>query len=519
MEGNRWAGIGKGILLAAVYCAAYKLLWNASFTQWFLPAGLRVAALLFLPYRMWPFIFIGDAAGLLMLRIPKAEDYSLQWAYLSPLLLAPGVALAVFEVRRRLPTTEKTVRWLPIAILAISVWGIVCNLLANFFLSGPPLNNDLLDRLIRGSVGCFLGTLLFVLPVLLWQKQNAKSAHRSHFVRDAVIATGAITGVFVTLYLTRDSHSDLRQSLLFLMLIPAAALTYLHGWRGAAVSLIVANFGIAQTLPYTGIPGTYDGDVFLAQAALVILGSVFLILGDMISHLYERARQLGISEQRAQAMTRSSLLVGEGNLREQVLYMAQMHVYMDDQRKQLVELLKSQGKFTEAMLLNSAAVEHMQSFESRATAIYPLGIEELGLYKVIFPETFTDFWAGDAEVLYLHAVGVPRILSVELQLTAYRCICNAFTVLAQNSPYRYIVKLKTWRRGRYQGIVFKIAALSNQPPQLTQSGAMAEVDLERRVKAFGGTLGRRRLHRVHVLLWELATHPAPTAVDDAPSMR
>lgn len=195
--------------------------------------------------------------------------------------------------------------------------------------------------------------------------------------------------------------------------------------------------------------------------------------------------------------------------------MAQMQVFMEDQRKQLVNLLKAQGKFTDAMLLNSAAVEHMQSFESRATAIYPLKIEEVGLYRVIFPEAFTDFWAGDAEVIYLHAVGVPRTLSVDLQLTAYRCICNAFTVLAQSAPSRYVVKLKTWNRGKYRGIIFKIVATPTRPPEVTRSGAMAEIDLERRVKAYGGAFGRRQLHCVHVLLWEPAGNtPTPTADQD-----
>jgi glucose-6-phosphate-specific signal transduction histidine kinase len=502
MEGNSWISLTKGILLGALYCAAYWLLWNASFTQWFLPAGLRVAALLLLPYRAWPFIFLGDAAALLILRIPKADDYSVQWAYLSPLLLMPSIALGITAIRRYLRTTESLIKWLPATILAIAIWGSASNMLVNAALSGPPLTVGVLERLLRVSVGYYLGIMLFILPVLLWQLRGVKHAHRKNFFRDVAISFAVTGGIFLTLYLSRDNDPSIRQSLLLLMIVPAAALTYIHGWRGAALSLIASNIGIAQTLPYTGLPGTYDERVFIAQTALVVIGSAILVLGDKISNLYERARELGISERQAQEMTRSSLLIGERNLREQVLYMAQMQVYMEDQRKQLVELLKNQGKFADAMLLNSAAVEHMQSFESRATAIYPLRIEEVGLYGVIFPETFTDFWAGDAEVLYLHAIGKPRTLSVDLQLTAYRCICNAFTLLAQNIPSRFVVKLKTWKRGKYRGIIFKITAEPTQPPQVTRSGAMAEIDLERRVKAYGGSLGRRRLHCVHVLLWE-----------------
>lgn len=519
MEGSGWFRLSKGLLSSALYCAAYWCLWQASFDQWFLPAGLRATVFLLAPLRYWPYLLLGDTAALLMIRSPMVEDYGPVWSYLSPFLLAPWVTTVVFFIRKKLRTPERQAPWLPLIGIGLALWGVLGNVTINTALSGPP-SFDTLSKALNFAVGNYLGILLLALPAYFFSLGKHRQITGTSFVRDAIIALVVVVGLHASLTLDVGITRSTKQILLMVLFLPAAWLMLMHGWRGAAMGICMVNLAIAQTMTYTGEKGTKDYDVYLIQVGLTIAASILLVIGTKISSLYDRARQLGISEQRAQAMTRSSLLAGEDSLREQVLYMAQMHVYMDDQRKQLVELLKSQGKFTDAMLLNSAAVEHMQSFESRARAIYPLGIEEEGLYKVIFPETFTDFWAGDAEVLYLHAIGMPRILSVDLQLTAYRCICNAFTVLAQNRPYRYTVKLKTWKRGRYQGIVFKITALSNQSPQLTQSGAMAEVDLERRVKAFGGTLGRRRLDCVRVLLWELVSHaPQPTAIDGVLSER
>lgn len=502
MESSKWVHIGKGLVLGAVYCAAYWLLWNASFTQWFLPAGLRVAALLFLPYRSWPYIFAGDAAALLVMRAPKADEYSVQWAYASPFLLMPSVAIVVAAIRMRATDMKRVINWLPLIVLLIAISGSISNLAVNYFLSGPPVTTSFTERLLRVSIGYFSGILIIVLPCILWLQRRENHYYRKHLLRDTFICIALISTLFLAISLPEGIQQIARQSMLMLMILPAAGLTYLHGWRGAAISLIIVNLAIAQTLPYTGLPGTYDAAVFIAQFALVIVGSMLLILGDKISHLYESARQLGISEKQALEMTRSSLLVGETNLREQVLYMAQMQVCMDDQRKQLVETLKAQGKFTDAMLLNSEAVEHMQSFESRATAIYPLRIEELGLYGVIFPETFTDFWAGDADVHYVSALGQPKMLSVGLQLATYRCICNVFALLSQGAPEHVRVKLRAWTRGNKRGMIFKITAPATQPLQVTRAGTLAEVDLERRVKAYGGAIRRRRLDCVHVLLWE-----------------
>ena len=524
MEGSRWIGVGKGLLIGAGYCAAYWLLWQASFDQWFLPAGLRVTLFLLAPFRYWPYLLAGDAAALLLIRTPMADDYGHLWAYLSPFLLAPFVTSLVFVFRKRLTKAEKIARWLPLIGICLAAWGTTGNITINFALSGPSSFNTF-EKALNFAVGNYLGILLIALPCYFTALHNPLGVKNKKFIRDAIIATAFIVAIYAIAIANQQIEHPTRQSLLMLMILPAVWLTFMHGWRGAALGLFLVNLAIAQTMTYTGEQAARDYNVFQVQFALSIAASALLVLGAKISQLFDRARQLGISEKQAFEMTRSSLLLGEHNLREQVLYMAQMQVCMDDQRKQLVDLFKSHGKYTEAMMLNSAAVEHMQSFESRASAIYPLQIEELGLYGVIFPETFTEFWAGDADVLFVRAVGQPKLLSVDLQLTAYRCICNAFALLAQGAPDLFLVKLRTWKRGSRRGILFKITGEPTQPLQITRSGTLAEVDLERRVKAYGGAMGRRRMHCVHVLLWEpidndaFPTVAAHITTPEEPSLR
>lgn len=60
----------RGMLISVCYCLVSLILWRLSIDQWYLPVGLRVVALLFRPYREWPFLLLGDAAAMLVLRIP-----------------------------------------------------------------------------------------------------------------------------------------------------------------------------------------------------------------------------------------------------------------------------------------------------------------------------------------------------------------------------------------------------------------------------------------------------------------
>ena len=509
MDDKGWIGIGGRLALGAAYCAAYWVLWHASFDQWFLPAGLRVTLLLFLPIRYWPFLLVGDACALLLIRVPMEEKYGETWAYISPFLLGTWVASLAIFYRKIFTAIDEMMRWIPLIGLSFAAWGTLGNIVLNYALSGPT-SFDTFEKALNFAIGNYLGILLIALPCFLIKLHSRSGFSIKYFWRDSLIAMLVIGALYAAAASMPDISPRARQSLLMLMIIPAVALTLLHGWRGAAIGVVFVNLAIGQTLTYTGLQAARDQTVFAAQLALAIAATALLLLGRKISHLFEHSRQLGISEKQALELARSSVLSGEHNLRDKVLYMAQMQVCMDDQRKQLVEVLKENGQYSAAMLLNSKAVEHMQWFEGQSAALYPMHIEERGLYAVIYPESFTEVWAGNAEVNYALMRGQPRTLTVDLQLVAYRCICNAFALLSECAPQTYRVKLRVWQRRNRRGITIKMTALSSQMPQVSRASTLAQLDLERRVKAYGGAMRRSHKHGVHILLWEpVDTDPRP----------
>ena len=503
MERSKGIDIAKGLALATLYCGAYLASWYFSLDQWFLPAGLRAAALLFLPMRFWPYAFAGDAAALLVIRGPKADMYSGQWAYLSPFLLMPMISLLVAALQRQIGSLQEKWRWLPLIALGLAVWATVSNLILNVLLSGPDANNpgSALEEYFRIAVGQFLGVMVVVPLLFVWlRRREEEGALSSSFLRDCVLAIGGVCALYAVVVPPSDMSANVSQGLLMMMMLPAVALTFLHGWRGSAVGVVAVNLAIGLSLSRMNLPGGYDATIFIAQQALSMVGSALLVLGTVISDQYDRARRSGMAEQDALRLARSSFLSTEGVLREHLLYMAQMQMMLDDERKELAAWLKSRGHYEAAMDINSRGVMQRRLFDEQALALYPIRIEEHGLYAVVHSESFTDFWAGQAEVLY-SLRGQPRELSVELQLAAYRSLCHAMALLSECEPTEVRIKMRVWRTAKRRGIVFFLDAVPGVPLQPSQAGVAAAGLLSARVKAHGGVV-RRHAHRVGVMLAE-----------------
>jgi hypothetical protein len=298
-----------------------------------------------------------------------------------------------------------------------------------------------------------------------------------------------------------DSSHLFKISLSMLMIVPVVVLTFLHGWHGAAIGILGANLAIAQALTHG--KDVVDDTVLVSHIALSIAASTLLVLGAKISQMFEHVRKLGVSEAAALEIARTSFFASERNMRDRVIYLAQMQLMLDDQRKDLVGVLKANNQQQAALLLNNEAVAHMRAFEANAAALYPLKIEEQGLYAAIYPPAFTDFWAGATEVMYFTR-GEPQELSLDLQLVAYRCLCNAFVLLSDMQPDVYRVKIHTWRHGAWRGISVRIRVSPDHLPESTPSTIAAEFEIERRVKAHGGAYKRRYRGKLHFLLWEKA---------------
>ncbi|WWW37134.1 hypothetical protein V8017_10780 [Stenotrophomonas rhizophila] len=82
-----------GFVLAAVYAIACWAARQLSLDQFYLPAGVRVAAVLLCPPRLWPYLLLGEYAYFAQMRYPMVEKYGLTWVILASASLMPAVML------------------------------------------------------------------------------------------------------------------------------------------------------------------------------------------------------------------------------------------------------------------------------------------------------------------------------------------------------------------------------------------------------------------------------------------
>ena len=507
MELGKWELPARGVVLGVIFCLAYIAGRFNSLDQWFLPAGVRVAALLLLPYRYWPYLLVGDCSAMLLLRVPRIPFDNATWAYSGSVLMPLLSCVAIAGVREKLKSLSEQAKWLPLIAAFMAIWMAASTIAINNVFGGPRDGITLEFFYVR-CVGHFLAIIAMTGLGILWLNRQDDSLKLKHFRRDALLSGAALTLIFCSIVIPEKIGDYLRIGLMLMMLLPIIFMTFRHGWRGAALGLAVTCFAVARTLYYLNTEGAYDAPVFIMQHTLVIAAFGLLALGYIISSHYATARVLGISEKEAIQASRTSFLVSEPMLRDKALTMEQMQLQIDSERKRVADYLKSIGDFEGALLLNNEAVEHNSRFGAYVTDIYPLRLEQQGLNAVLNSKEFSDARGNGAHVLPLLGLN-PTHLSLELQLVAYRCAGSAIDVLSELEPRAYVIKTRV-RKGAYRrGIALIVTARDPTQSQSTAKSAKAAIELTARVKAHGGIVKRRHARRIS--LWLSEPIEPPTA--------
>jgi MASE1 len=517
MDAHAWKTVGRGLAIGAAYCAAFSILWRYSVDQWYLPAGLRLASLLLLPMRYWPYVFAGDAAAMLNIRAPKAEQYSPQWAYLSPFLLVMLISAVPLYVRKKLSTREHIVKWLPLIALVGCIWSTVAGRLINIVLQGPtpPFT---VERFIGFCVGDFLGILMVLLPCLLWQQRNQWRNTRTHIMQSLAIAVLMVAALFGAAMIPAKVGTEIRLLPLVFMLLPLVYLTTLHGWHGAAVGTLLVNVAISLALPQIHSIGTADPVVLIAQTALAATSGGLLAIGIRVSSLHERSgeslRSELLSIQLQQQQNRETETMGavrsmvqsfEQQFREKSLLLAYARDDLDAYRNAVAQTLKDEGLYQQAMDAISAGVESSRALVRHSERLYPVEIETYGLHAVLLSEYFQDRWSGRIHLQC--TVPSPSSskrppLSLPLQLVAYRAICSGMDLLASMEPTEYILRMRQWRRGGRKGLTVFIDCSPTTTFALTSNAQQALQELAMLARAYDGTFQHRHTHRIGFLVSE-----------------
>jgi glucose-6-phosphate-specific signal transduction histidine kinase len=484
------------LFAGVIYAAAFLALWFLSVDQWYLPAGLRAAALLCLRPRWWPYLYAGDAAAVLFLRLPQVGDHDLLWAFLPAFALLPLISIAPAIARVFVPDIARAGLRLPFVLAGMAVWTALWMQTLNAITAPQPVT---LEMFVRWAAGYYLGMLVIVPPLLVYLCRRDASPVARHFLRDVGLAAVVTGGLYLAVMAVPGIDDPLRVLLLLGMIAPALALTGAHGWRGAALGVALASVAIALTLPRVGLLGAHDAVAFVAQLVLAVAATVLLLGGALLSRHFETLRRLGVAEQQAKRLARAGVLASERQMRDRVMLLAQMQGHLDEARADLVRRLRAHGNAAAAMEVLRDSVLHAELFEAHVSAVYPIAIETDGLFDALHAPGFALTAAGGRDVrLWLR--GQPKALSVDVQVAAYRIVGSAIALLSATGPQGYRVRARVWKTARMRGIALQISADGGGEARPSQASILAEVELESRVQTHGGAVWRRRGQQVSVML-------------------
>lgn len=509
----------QGLVLSLLYAATFVGAWHLSVDQWYLPGGLRFVALFLLPRRWVPFALTGDILALLCLRVPisiqRPDEYSLMWAYVSPVLFALAMYGAAALIKRVLDVRNLP-KTLPASALLCALAAKALTVAVNLSLGGPPFGTNV-QQFLSAVIGDYLGILLIVLPWGLWQHRRQWRAPTSAMLLHSATATVLLGMLYAAVVIT-GAHATAVQLLpLIFMTLPAVYLTVVYGWNGAAVGCVIANLGIALALPRTGV-GAFDGGVLLDQAALCVATAVLLGVGGHITRLsnqfnsaFAELRSTNEALTRTKGLARSALTSAEARLRQHALMLATARSNLDGFRHDVVSALKASGQPAvafDATLKGRAAIDAIARYGDE---LYPLDIEHYGLYAVLLSDGFAERCGPDVEIRNRLVGESPKILPVPQRLAVYRGICAGIDAIHdQQDPRDIQYKVRIWKRKRLIGttVEIRLRGSTGAPPRIAE--------LENIVSAYGGTVKYRHARGLAFVVSddEPVVHPAQPAINN-----
>lgn len=327
----------------------YPLAWGSVFlisdAFWFLPAGVRLTALLALAPRRWPWLALAEWMSILLLQLiwlqPHPHPLANAVGIFAPWLIYAGmIGLWLRSGSWRSGESPQALGGLlTVCAVAAALVSIVIAL-ANA-LAGVLRAEDAPLQLFSYLVGDYVGML--VLTPVLCQIGDPKAAWRSSQVwRDLSISLLPLSIVLLAVAL---AVPQVYPYVSLLLLVPTGWMSYRAGWRGAALSIALVGFVLYATGQLVGT----DLDATYIQLLLAVAGSMALLSGAWIA--YEgrlRAQVVDINQHLAEAnnalLEQSEQLktLGRRLLRAQELERRRIRSDLRDELSQHLSALNSQ---------------------------------------------------------------------------------------------------------------------------------------------------------------------------------
>jgi glucose-6-phosphate-specific signal transduction histidine kinase len=300
-------------LISAVYASAWFVLLLPSQGLWFLPAGLRIAALWLTPAKRWVWLFAGEAlvGGVLLWR---TKDLVLDANFVA-LSLAPWLVYAsVMTLIRRqesginLSTPRNMLAFLSgCALSAVIVSPILSALFKGDAFVELSFDPNTWSSIFAFAYGDFIGQLI-IAPLLIVLLTNNRASLQEPWLWYGVFLAVAFSALVLLLLHYR---AELAPFLLLLVFAPMFVVAFRKNWIGAALSITLIGVLLEIYLRYNPLPLA----IIITQLAFALFAASSLILGAAMSALRDSLLSLKQQHQNMSAMN-SELLTTSEELRQ-----------------------------------------------------------------------------------------------------------------------------------------------------------------------------------------------------------
>ena len=413
-------------------------------TSWFLPAGIRVSALLFLPRKYWPVIALSEFTGIYIVNM---TDSPFTTALSTAIGTFPPILLYMLCVHQYFKTSKKVRLNAVDPVLRLFTWaGLGALLTASVLVSSLVFYDQIpkeqhLTTILSFMLGDFVGVLLIV-PIFYALNQvvtGKVTINYKQLGKVLFLSSIAITAAIILL-LTQSNTAYYVKLLAF---IPIVLFAYRHGWLGATISIVAVNILIVVTSFVT----SDFGNMLEKQLYLIAISMTGLLLGAAMSE--QTVLNLTLQSKNKALSTANNELVAQLKKNQQLAQ--KVVTIQEDERKLLSRELHDEiGQNITALKTNLNVVRQLadtpnvtpilDSINNIADATYssaynmmhwlrPRVLDDLGFEKALTNDSFVQLLAN-AGIDYTPTLeGDLDLLSEDLKIAIYRitqeCINNA----------------------------------------------------------------------------------------------
>lgn len=517
--------LASNALLAAIYGFAFWAAYFCSIDQWYLPAGIRFAALLFVPRRSWGALYVGEFMSLLFTRQALVHDFGPAWYLVASAALFPVSAVAAHYVLKRVdggrvPNSRANLHLIigmVLAAVGAKVVGSACLYglaLPHAEFAAPGRVAALQGQFLRMPtqiLGDLLGILLFV-PLVVWWKHRRLGAYPELRWHVGVAAAGYVA---FALFCTRLPGDELQQAACYLLFIPTAALAISQHWRGAAFGTAAANLCIALSMHYVDQAGAVAKSLLPVQTNLAVMSICMLCLGAALSFensvAREKARSASLSDRRARkAINAARMSIGhaEQSLQNRARRAQAGHANWLSASRSMIERVRRVDPAAAMELSNAARLEARAFSGQIIEPLYPLRLESDGLYAVLRSSSLIAGVRESGVDIHWRLLGNASPLSFDMKRTVYRAVTEAVDHFGQARPTLITISVRCGYAFSHCVAVVQVKCEGGVGLDIADATDLSH--LRGRVEVSGGLMHQYR-DRVSLLISEPAIATAQVA--------